>query len=132
MNTVKVFLADQHDWFRRSLADYVRSHRGFEVVGEAADGEEVSTNVQNLRPDLVLMDFHLPRRNGLETTRAIKQIAPQTKVVILSVHPERQYREVAKQNLADEFIDKSTMKHGLSALFLSLQSQEVSPEGVGL
>jgi DNA-binding NarL/FixJ family response regulator len=123
MNTVKVFLADQHEWFRRSLADFVRSHRGFEVVGEAADGEEVSANVRNLHPDLVLMDFHLPRRNGLETARAIKQIAPQTKVVILSVHPERQYREEAKQNLADEFIDKSVMKNELSALLSILRPQ---------
>jgi DNA-binding NarL/FixJ family response regulator len=123
MNTVKVFLADQHEWFRRSLADFVRSHRGFEVVGEAADGEEVSANVRNLHPDLVLMDFHLPRRNGLETARAIKQIAPQTKVVILSVHPERQYREEAKQNLADEFIDKSVMKNELSALLSMLRPQ---------
>jgi DNA-binding NarL/FixJ family response regulator len=123
MNTVKVFLADQHEWFRRSLADFVRSHRGFEVVGEAADGEEVSANVRNLHPDLVLMDFHLPRRNGLETARAIKQIAPQTKVVILSVHPERQYREEAKQNLADEFIDKSVMKNELSALLSMLRTQ---------
>jgi DNA-binding NarL/FixJ family response regulator len=101
----------------------VRSHRGFEVVGEAADGEEVSANVRNLHPDLVLMDFHLPRRNGLETARAIKQIAPQTKVVILSVHPERQYREEAKQNLADEFIDKSVMKNELSALLSMLRPQ---------
>jgi DNA-binding NarL/FixJ family response regulator len=123
MNTVKVFLADQHEWFRRSLADFVRSHRGFEVVGEAADGEEVSANVRNLHPDLVLMDFYLPRRNGLETARAIKQIAPQTKVVILSVHPERQYREEAKQNLADEFIDKSVMKNELSALLSMLRPQ---------
>lgn len=124
MNTVKVFLADYHEWFRRSLADYVESQIGFKVVGETGDAAEVLRKVEDLQPDLVFLDLDIPACDGFETTRAIKSISPRTKVVILSLYPERQYREAARQNDADEFIDKGTMKTVLSSFLSSIHSDE--------
>jgi two-component system response regulator DegU len=116
MQTIKVLIADDHEGFRRSLRAFLNAQTGVEIVGEAADGVEVVEKAESLRPDLVLMDLDMPRRDGFEATRCIKATGPDTKVVILSIHGGDVYRRMAWKYSADGFIDKSSMKHALISL----------------
>jgi len=117
MYKLKVLLADDHDSFRRVLLAFLKAQSGVEVVGESADGEDVVEKAAQLHPDLVLMDIHMPKQNGIDATKAIKHHRPDTKVFILSMDPSEFYQKNT-QEFADGFLAKSSMKNALlSVLF---------------
>jgi DNA-binding NarL/FixJ family response regulator len=80
----RVLLADDHPLFRDGVAALLQA-RGFEVVGEASDGLEALELARQLHPDLVLMDIHMPRLNGLDATRVMSAELTGTRVVMLTV-----------------------------------------------
>jgi DNA-binding NarL/FixJ family response regulator len=81
---VRVLIADDHAMVREGL-HWALEHAGYEVVGEAADGEEAVELTEELRPDLVLMDLSLPVLSGVAATKRIRSLVPTTKVVVLSM-----------------------------------------------
>jgi DNA-binding NarL/FixJ family response regulator len=119
MNKLKVLLADDHDSFRRVLVSFLRSHQGIEIVGEAVDGNEAVIKTGQLQPDIVLMDVHMPHRNGIEATRAIKRLSPNTIVIIMSMDPSESYRRNACM-VADGYVPKTSIKKDLFLAFESL------------
>jgi DNA-binding NarL/FixJ family response regulator len=82
--TVRVLVVDDQEPFRSAAATVVAATDGFEVVGYAASGEASLVAVDELRPDLVLMDIHLPGMNGVESTRRTRQRQPGVRVLLLS------------------------------------------------
>ncbi len=86
MSTLKLLLADDHEIVRKGLRSVLEAQRDCEVVGEAADGRQAVTLVKELNPDIVILDISMPLLNGLEATRQILKIRPQTKVLILTMH----------------------------------------------
>jgi two-component system response regulator NreC len=82
---VKIFLADDHTIVRQGLAKLLEAEPHIKVVGEAQDGREAVNKVQKLNPDIVIMDIAMPLLNGIEATRQIKKLLPQTKIIILSM-----------------------------------------------
>ena len=82
--TVRVLVVDDQEPFRLAAAAVVAATDGFEVVGSAASGEASLVAADELRPDLVLMDIHLPGMNGIESTRQIRQRQPGVRVLLLS------------------------------------------------
>lgn len=82
---IKVVLADDHPVVVAGLRALLGSLPGFEVVGEASDGESVVREVQLSRPDVVLMDVRMPGTDGLEATRRIRATAPDTGVLVLTM-----------------------------------------------
>jgi two-component system response regulator DegU len=81
---VQVLIADDHAMVREGLR-WALVHAGYEVVGEAADGEEAVEMAEKLRPDIVLMDLSLPVLSGVAATKRIRTLVPATKVVVLSM-----------------------------------------------
>ena len=81
---IKVFLADDHPVVRQGLRTFLESRPGIEVVGEAGDGETAVTEVERLRPDVVLMDLVMPGGGGLSAIRRMREQAPDTRVVVLT------------------------------------------------
>src|ERR1700729_2475152 len=86
MATMKVLIADDHEIVRKGLRAILDGQRECEVVGEAADGRNAVTMAKELVPDVVVMDLSMPSLNGLEATRQILKMRPQTKVLILTMH----------------------------------------------
>lgn len=88
---IRVLVADDHPVVRKGLQSCLSKHSRLKVVGEAADGEEAIHRALELMPDVVLMDISMPKMNGLSATEAIRQQAPRLKVLVLSVHNNREY-----------------------------------------
>lgn len=80
---MRVLIADDHGLFRDSLKSLLEA-RGYEVAGEAADGEEAVRRAWELKPDVVLMDLAMPGTDGLTATRRLAAELPEVKVVILT------------------------------------------------
>ena len=85
--TTRLVLADDHRMLRDSLRRSLEEH-GFEVVGEAADGAEAVRLAGALRPDVVLMDVSMPILDGVEATRQLCRLVPDSHVVMLSMHAD--------------------------------------------
>ena len=82
---IRILLVDDHDLFRAGVGSILRSQDGMVVVGEYSDGEQAIEAVRREAPDLVLMDVHMPGIGGIEATRKILRIAPQTKIIAVTV-----------------------------------------------
>jgi DNA-binding NarL/FixJ family response regulator len=87
----KILLADDHVMFRRGLRRIIQGLDNVEVVGEASDGLELLRLLKELDPNLVIMDISMPNLRGLEATREIKCVDPRIKVLILTMHKDREY-----------------------------------------
>jgi two-component system response regulator NreC len=86
---INVFLVDDHQMFRQGLFSMLNNTEGFQVVGEASDGQNAIKNIEKLRPDIVLLDLALPVLDGIEVTKRLKKSIPKTRVLILSMHADR-------------------------------------------
>ena len=81
---IRVLIADDQALIRRGMALLLDTQADIEVVGQAADGDEVVQMAQRLRPDVVLMDLHMPRKSGVLATREITGTLPRTRVMVLT------------------------------------------------
>lgn len=88
---IKVLLADDHPIVREGLRAYLSTQPSLSIVGEAADGMDVIEKTKALGPHIVLMDIAMPGLNGIETTRHLHASGADARVLILSVHDEREY-----------------------------------------
>lgn len=83
------------------------------IVGEAEDGEEALALVRLHRPDLVITDLIMPRLNGIELTKRIRQELPQTSVILISSYTEDAYQLMASDSGADAFVSKQVITTSL-------------------
>lgn len=88
---ITIFLSDDHTIVRQGLAKLLEGDPHFKIVGEAKDGREAVRKVEEVKPDVILMDIAMPLLNGIEATRLIKKISPMSKVIILSMHSHDHY-----------------------------------------
>lgn len=88
---IRVMLADDHRLFREGLRTLLEQQADFEVVGVAADGQSVLTQVDTCLPDVVLMDVSMPGLNGLEATRHLQAEHPDVAVLVLSMHADHRF-----------------------------------------
>jgi DNA-binding NarL/FixJ family response regulator len=86
--TIRVLIADDQAVFRRGLYVVLSTEDNIEVVAEAENGEEAIAKTEELAPDVVLMDVRMPRVNGIEAARQIREISPSTKILMLTVSDE--------------------------------------------
>jgi len=104
-NLVRVLLVDDQEPFRSAARMVLEMTDGFELVGEAADGEQALELADRLAPQLVLMDIHMPGLDGIETTRRLLHRYPDVRVVALSTYDE--YEQGAIDAGAVAFVSKS-------------------------
>jgi DNA-binding NarL/FixJ family response regulator len=93
MGTYRIVVADDHVLFRQGLKGILGGAADLEVVGEAGDGLELLNllNANKLDPDLVILDISMPNLRGIEVTREIKTIHPNVKILIVTMHKDKEY-----------------------------------------
>ena len=84
MEPIRVLVVDDHPVFRQGVRDVLDTESGFEVVGEAADGQDALQQSRDLCPDVIIMDINLPTMNGLQVTRQVKGEQADIKVIMLT------------------------------------------------
>jgi len=87
---IRVVIVDDHALFRRGLEMVLAEEADIDLVGEASDGAEAVEKAGEALPDVVLMDIRMPRSSGIEACRAMKEVAPSTKIVMLTISDEEE------------------------------------------
>jgi two-component system, NarL family, response regulator LiaR len=107
MRRRRVLLCDDHEIVREAIKSRMAASRTIEIVGEAADGQEVMEKVSELDPEVVIMDVEMPRRDGIEATRAILEARPRVKVIVFTGHAEPDLLSLAMRAGASGYVLKS-------------------------
>jgi DNA-binding NarL/FixJ family response regulator len=89
-DAIRVLIADDHALFRRGLEMVLEEEDGIELVGQASDGTEAVQIAVEAVPDVVLMDIRMPKTTGIEAARAMKEVAPTAKIVMLTISDEEE------------------------------------------
>jgi len=88
--TIRILLVDDHPIVRQGLKTLLEGHGGWEVIGEASDGAEAVEKAKELRPDVMVLDVTMPRMNGLEACRVLRNQAPQLEILFVTQHDSPQ------------------------------------------
>jgi DNA-binding NarL/FixJ family response regulator len=90
---IRIVIVDDHDVVRIGLRLLLETYPKYEVVGEAADGREAITVITGTTPDVAVLDYCLPRMNGLEVTQELRNQLPETEILIFTMHHSEQFLE---------------------------------------
>ncbi len=112
---ITVLLCDDHAMVREGTRRLLEAEADIEVVGEASDGLEAIEMAQKLSPQVVAMDVSMPRMNGIEATRRVKETCPSARVLVLTAYDDFQYVARLLQNGASGYILKSAKSEELIA-----------------
>ena len=117
MNTVRILIAEDHTIVRKGLCSILKNEKDIDVIGEAENGKEAIKKVEELTPDVVVMDISMPLLNGLEATRQIKRRFPEVKVLILTVHSNEEYiSEILKAGASGYLVKKAAPEELVAAI----------------
>ena len=87
----RILIADDHPLLREALCQVFSSQKDMEIIGQASNGEEAIKLTSQLKPDILVMDIMMPKSDGLEASRQIKKIAPNTAILILTAYDDDNY-----------------------------------------
>lgn len=119
-----VLLADDHPVVRQALKNELEKEPGFKVVAEAADGEEAVKLARELRPEVVVMDIGMPKLNGIQATRQIKMISPETLVMVLTIYDDVEHVFAIFESGADGYLTKGVLVKDIVQAIRSLIARE--------
>ena len=128
--TIRLLLVDDHTLFRRGLKALLSQDERFEVCGEAADAGEALRCLQNQQPDVILLDNHLPGVRGVDAIPALKEAAPATRILMLTVSENENDLSAALQAGADGYLLKTVESEQLADTIIKVMDGEsvISPE----
>jgi DNA-binding NarL/FixJ family response regulator len=113
MNPITVLLADDHDVVRKGMKMLLEDEEDVKVVGEASDGLDAIEKVGILMPNVVILDLTMPKMNGIEAAKVISSDYPAVKILIFSMHNNREYIINSVENGASGYLLKDTGKEEL-------------------
>lgn len=107
---IKLLLVDDHEVVRKGMKFLLEDEESLEIIGEASDGEEALSKIEELKPNLVLLDVNMPGMNGIEAAKKISANYPAVKVLIFSMHNDPDYIVNSVTNGVDGYILKDAEK----------------------
>lgn len=110
MENIKVVLADDHLVVRKGIKNLLEEEKDIEVIGEASNGREAVEAVEELKPDILIIDIRMPLMNGLEATQKLYDNSTATKILILSMHDDEDYILQSIEAGASGYLLKDTSK----------------------
>ncbi|MCP1123624.1 response regulator transcription factor [Bacillus sp. 3103sda1] len=117
---IKLLLVEDHHIVRRGLVFFLKTKEEFDIIGEVGDGEEALQFIQKERPDVVLMDVSMPKMDGIEATKRMKQYDPSIKILMLSSFSEQDYVLPALEAGADGYQLKEVQPDQLVASIIAV------------
>ena len=142
MSPYRIILADDHLLFRKGLKRIIEDSQNLSVIGEAGDGLQLLELLKKTKPDMVILDISMPKLRGLEAAHEIKSVDPDVKILILTMHRNKEYLLQALSVKADGYLLKEDTDAQLIAaiesirggkIFLSpLMSDDLSQDLLGL
>jgi len=112
---IRIIIADDHHIFRKGILSILKDDESIEIIGEASNGEEALQLIETLNPDVALLDIDMPNLSGFDVARKVKKNNLNTKIVILTIHKDKEYFDEAieldikayilKDSIANDLID---------------------------
>ena len=88
---IRILIADDHQLLREGIRNFLSLEPDFEIIGEAANGEEAVARAIELRPDVLLLDINMPKANGIEVASRLKESCPAVRILALTIHDDQNY-----------------------------------------
>jgi DNA-binding NarL/FixJ family response regulator len=134
MKAVRILLADDHEIVRHGLRRLLETQAGWEICGEAGSGPEAVEKARHLKPDVAVLDYSMPGLNGAEAARQILAHAPQTEILILTMHDSEQLlREVLGLGVRGYVLKSDAMSEMVAAVRSLVEHKRfLSPAASGL
>ena len=123
---VTVVVVDDDPEYRRIARELLAQESELVLVGEAADGEEALALLRREQPDVLVSDLVLPRLNGIELTRRVREEMPDTRIVLISSYTEDAYQMLASDSGADAFVSKQVIRSSLVAAIRDVHRRRLS------
>jgi DNA-binding NarL/FixJ family response regulator len=129
MSKCRIMLADDHALFREGIKRILQEDPDLSVIGEAGDGLELLDLLEEKTPDLVILDISMPRLQGFEVIKVIKELYPEVKILILTMHKGKDYVYKAMNKGADGYMVKEDANEVLHSAIETLRRGEtfISP-----
>ena len=102
----RILLADDHTLIRRGIRNLISNNPALEVIGEVGDGEELLVFLETSQPDLLVLDISMPKLTGIEAVSKVKKLYPAIKILMLTMHKNKQYFYHAMSAGADGYLMK--------------------------
>lgn len=122
---VRILIADDHAVLRAGLILLLNKQKDFLVIGEASTGIAAIALIEELLPDLLLLDHSMPGLSGLDSIKTLKKVSPKTKILMLTMHDDPEYLKKALQNGASGYILKKAADSELISAIRSVMKGEI-------
>jgi PAS domain S-box-containing protein len=129
---MRILVVDDHALVRKGICSVLATSSTLTVCGEAVDGQEGVDKARELRPDVVVMDLSMPRLNGLEATKEIKRLLPDTEILIVTQHESPEMARQAFGAGARGYVSKSAISTDLLAAIAKIGRNESIVQGISL
>lgn len=125
MSVLRILIADDHEAVRKGIRSLLTGHEGWQVLAEAVDGRDAVGKAGELHPDVVLLDVAMPNMNGFQAAQKILKMAPETKVLMVTVNADKHSAQEAKHVGAKGFISKLDVVRDLIRAVEAIQRGEL-------